>query len=103
LSYALLEAMGHGLAIVASDGHGNPEAVGDAGLEFPVGDREALVAALVRLSSDPALRSRLGARAAVRVRDHFTADRFIAETEAVYRQALGRVTEPAQAGAGSSA
>ena len=31
LSFAVLEAMGHGLAMVVADGAGNPEAVGDAG------------------------------------------------------------------------
>ena len=52
LSYAVLEAMAHGVATVVSDGPGNPEAVGDAASCFPVGDADGLAAALSRLAAD---------------------------------------------------
>ncbi len=60
LSFAVLEAMAGGLPCVVSDGPGNPEAVGDAGVVVPSGDEAALRAALVRLAADPAERERLG-------------------------------------------
>ena len=103
LSYALLDAMGHGLAVVASDGPGNPEAVGDAGLLFPAGDREGLVASLIRLVSNQSLRTELGGRAAARVRERFTTERFLAETGEIYRRAIGELTAPAPTAAGSPA
>ena len=46
LSMAVLEAMSHSVATIVSDGPGNPEAVADAGLVFPVGNADALAQAL---------------------------------------------------------
>ena len=60
LSFAVIEAMGSGLAIVVSDGPGNPEAIGDAGIVVAVGDVEALAATLGELARDPAQLRRLG-------------------------------------------
>lgn len=88
MSYALLEAMAQGLAVVAADGPGNPEALGDAGLVFPAGDEPALVAALNRMVADPQLRAALGRRAAARAADAFSVERFLRETGAVYRAAV---------------
>jgi glycosyltransferase involved in cell wall biosynthesis len=90
MSLALLAAMGRGLAVVASDGPGNPEAVGDAALLFGVGDEAALVRALTELAADPALRESLGARARSRAEEQFGAERFLAATEDLYRRALSR-------------
>ncbi|MEX2195798.1 MAG: glycosyltransferase family 4 protein [Thermoleophilaceae bacterium] len=88
LSYAVLEAMAAGLAMVVSDGPGNPEAVGDAGVVVPFGDERALAAALSRLAGDPAERERLGAAGRARVLDRFTAEQMVRETAAVY-EAVG--------------
>jgi glycosyltransferase involved in cell wall biosynthesis len=65
LPNALMEAMAAGCACVASRVGGVVELLGDdeAGLTVPPGDKGALCAALDRLIGDPALRSRLGARA----------------------------------------
>lgn len=93
LSYALLEAMSLGLATVVSDGPGNPEAVGDAGLVFPVGDVDALASSLVRLASDPELGRSLGEAAAARARERFSLSGMIEATAEVYERALsGRAT-----------
>ncbi len=62
------EAMACGCAVVVSDIGTPPELVGEAGLIVPPGDVDALAAALRRLIEDPALRSRLGTRAAERAR-----------------------------------
>ncbi len=57
-----LEGMAHGLAVVASDAGGSPEALasGVEGVIFPSGDVEALAETLVRLAADEAMRVRLG-------------------------------------------
>lgn len=89
LSYAVLEAMAAGLAMVVSDGPGNPEAVGEAGVVTPFGDAGKLAAALTRLAADPAERARLGAAARARVLELFTAERMVQETAAVYEAARG--------------
>jgi len=88
LALALLEAMGHGLAIVASDGPGNPDAIGDAGLLCGVGDVDALAGALVRLAGDPEERRRLGAAARARAEAKFSLDRFLADMRRVFDAAI---------------
>jgi glycosyltransferase involved in cell wall biosynthesis len=88
LSLAVLEAMARGLAVVVSDGPGNPDAVGDAGIVFPYGEPQALANALDELASDPGLRARLGEAARERARTRFSAARMIAETREVYERAL---------------
>jgi glycosyltransferase involved in cell wall biosynthesis len=88
LSYAMLEAMDAGLAIVASDGPGNPEAVGDAGIVAPTGDEAAWTAALAGLARDPAERARLGAAVAARARTTFSHERFAEGIRAAYERAL---------------
>jgi glycosyltransferase involved in cell wall biosynthesis len=88
LSFALLEAMSHGLPVVAADGSGNDEAVGEGGVLFRRGDVNALAAALTRLSSDPRLREDLGSRSRARVLDQFGAERFLAHTEEMYWRSL---------------
>ena len=90
LSFAVLEAMGHGLAMVVADGAGNPEAVGDAGLVLPAGDERAFAGAHARLAADPALRASLGAAAKARVEERFTAGALRAGVRTAYDRAAGR-------------
>jgi glycosyltransferase involved in cell wall biosynthesis len=62
---AVAEALAHGLPIVATTTGAIPDLIGDeAGLLVPVGDRDALAAALARVIGDDRLRARLaeGAR-----------------------------------------
>jgi glycosyltransferase involved in cell wall biosynthesis len=89
LSYALLEAMGRGLAVVASDVPGNSETVGDAGVLVRAGDVAGFTEAFARLAGDPSERDRLGAMARERVATRFAAARMIAETSALYDQVAG--------------
>jgi glycosyltransferase involved in cell wall biosynthesis len=93
MSLALLEAMSHGLAVVAADGPGNPEAVGDAGVLVPARDERALVDALRRVVEDAGLRASLSGRAAARASERFSAEQFLTATAAVYRQAIA-LTSP---------
>jgi glycosyltransferase involved in cell wall biosynthesis len=70
---ALLEAMAHGLAAVATDtGAGACELIEHetSGLLVPPGDRAALAAALERLCADEALRATLGEAARARARSY---------------------------------
>src|SRR4051812_5263867 len=68
MSFALLEAMAHGLAPVVADGTGNAETVGEAGVVFPAGDLSAMSTCLAELASDPECRARTGSAARERVR-----------------------------------
>ncbi len=88
LSFAVLEAMGAGLALVVSDGAGNPEAVGDAGIVVAVGDIEGLAATLTCLAADRAQVQRLGVAARHRVLTELTAQSLRAGVQAAYSAAL---------------
>ncbi len=88
LAFALLEAMAYGLAIVASDGPGNPDAVGAAGVLHRVGDIAALTDALVRLGEDPEERRRLGAAARARAEACFSLERFLADMRRIFEAAV---------------
>jgi len=69
---ALLEAMGAGLACVASHVGGIPEVLADTGLLVPPGDAPALARALRRLAMERGLAADLGNRAAERARDRYS-------------------------------
>ncbi|HEX4838492.1 MAG TPA: glycosyltransferase family 4 protein [Solirubrobacteraceae bacterium] len=103
LSFALLEAMAHGLAVVVADGPGNPEAVGSAGIVVGAGDREALAGALSELARDRDRRAALGAAARERVARELTPERLREGVRAAYERALDGPTAPGRAGAGARA
>jgi len=88
LSYALLEAMGAGLAIISSDTAGSDEAVGDAGVLVASGDETALARELAALAGDAERRAKLGAAARERARTEFADDAFAATMRGVYSAAL---------------
>jgi glycosyltransferase involved in cell wall biosynthesis len=88
MSFALLEAMAHGLTPVVSDGPGHEETVGSAGVLFPAGDQEAMTDRLAALAADPAARDRLGAAARERIRTDLSLERFLEGTRTQYEAAL---------------
>jgi glycosyltransferase involved in cell wall biosynthesis len=88
MSFALLEAMAHGLAPVVADGTGNAETVGEAGVVFAAGDLDAMSARLAGLAGDPGARSRLGDAARERIRTELSLEKFLAGTKAQYEAAL---------------
>src|SRR5918994_4768766 len=59
LSLAVLQAMRKGLAVVVSDGPGNPDAVGDSGMVFAYREPGAMATVQGKLTRAPALRGRL--------------------------------------------
>jgi glycosyltransferase involved in cell wall biosynthesis len=95
MSLALLEAMSYGLPVVAADGPGNPEALGDAGVLFQSGDEDALVEALTTLCARPQRRAALGEAARARALEQFSSSRFVSATLEVYREAMAQLTAPA--------
>lgn len=88
MSFALLEAMAHGLAPVVADGTGNVETVGAAGIVFAAGDLAAMSARLSDLAADPGARARLGAAARERIRTELSLERFLTRTRDQYEAAI---------------
>jgi glycosyltransferase involved in cell wall biosynthesis len=95
LPVALLEAMAHGRAIIASRAGGMPEVLthGEDAVLVPAGAPDALVAAIVCLAGDASERHRLGRAAAartVRLNDVEVTGRLLA----LYRDALEAPLSP---------
>ena len=88
MPYALLEAMSHSNAIVATRVGGVPEAVhdGKSGLLVPPADPAALAIALVRLARDPDLRAGLGKNAKESAAANFSLERMVRQTEDLYHR-----------------
>lgn len=89
LSLALLDAMGAGLCVLASDVPENREAVQAAGLTFRTGDVDDLTEHLRSLIANPAIREAAGRAARKRVEEEYDWDRISREIERVYFDVLG--------------
>jgi glycosyltransferase involved in cell wall biosynthesis len=89
LSLALLDAMGAGLCVVASDVAENREVVMDAGYTFRRGDAGDLADRLSFLIANPAVREAAGRAAKARVREHYLWPKIAQEIERAYFQVLG--------------
>jgi glycosyltransferase involved in cell wall biosynthesis len=90
LSFALVEAMAHGLPGIVADIPENVEAVGDSGVAVPYGDEDAVATALRQLVLDRETRRVLGERARRRAAELFDAADMIARTRALYDEVLVR-------------
>jgi glycosyltransferase involved in cell wall biosynthesis len=99
MSFALIEAMASGLAVVAAEASSNPEALGGTGSLFRAGDEDSLLEALVSLCRDPTLRLGLGERARERALEQFSPNHFLAASQAVYQSALETNRRPVGYGA----
>ncbi|MGF6272816.1 glycosyltransferase involved in cell wall biosynthesis [Massilia sp. UYP11] len=88
LPMSLLEAMAHGVPVVATAVGGIPDAVRDGveGVLVAPGDTAALAAAVLGLLADPDTRMRLGAAGRERVRTEFSSTRMIATLEDLYEK-----------------
>jgi len=85
-----VEAMSHGVPVVASKIGGLAELVadGETGFQFPAGDSGALARHLETLWSDPALAGRLGAAGRAQVAAEYSEARYVARLEAVYEEVV---------------
>ena len=94
LPLSILEAMAHGLPIVASNVGGVPEIIQHDinGLLVPAGDHVALAAAIRRVAADPVLRRRLGNAARERANTTFSLSTMVRKYDQVYDEALARRT-----------
>jgi glycosyltransferase involved in cell wall biosynthesis len=98
-SNSLIEGMATGLASIATDAGGNPDAITDGvnGLIVPARAPAELAAAILRLARDPALRRRLGERAAMAMMARHSIAACANAYETLWRGlAYGRPGEPAQ-------
>lgn len=75
---SLMEAMAHGVAVVATRTGGIPELLHDgAGVMVPEKDAAALAEAIERLVRDHDLRARIGRAGRQRIEDHFSVGRTV--------------------------
>lgn len=90
MSYVLLEAMGLGKPIVATDVVGTRDMISNRknGLLAPPGKPQALAARLKEVLDDPAHGAELGACANETIRHHFTKERMLLHTRALYDNLL---------------
>ena len=98
--FSVVEAMAHGVPVVAAAGGAHVETMGDAGMLFPPGDAQAAADALVRLAADRDLRLQVGRRsprpptAAVLAQQHLDGlERLYLEVIEERNAADGRATE----------
>ena len=90
LSLALLEAMGAGVCVLASDIPENREVVEGAGFLFRPGDARDLESMLRFLISDPAARQSAARRGKQRIRDKYQWDEITRQIEQIYLDVMGQ-------------
>jgi glycosyltransferase involved in cell wall biosynthesis len=90
LSRAVIEAMAYSVPAIVTPVGGNTELIvdGECGLVVPIGDVEALAAAMERLHDDPVKRRQFGEAARARIASRFTNEETVARTLALYRDVL---------------
>ncbi len=90
--YAVVEAMAAGLPVVATDASSLPEIVDDGrtGRLFPLDDGAALERAIREYLDDPDRRARDGAAGCERATHEFSAERRLAELDALLAEEAGR-------------
>jgi glycosyltransferase involved in cell wall biosynthesis len=87
---ALIEAAAAGRPVVGTRVGGVADVVAPGtGRLVDRGDEQALATALIELAADRELRLELGARAREHVRDRYSADRLLGDTDRLYRELMG--------------
>jgi glycosyltransferase involved in cell wall biosynthesis len=89
LSLALLDAMGAGLCVVASDVPENREVVDGAGYTFQRGSAADLAERLRFLIANPAVREAAGREAKRRIREHYQWQKIAGDIEKAYFEMMG--------------
>jgi len=90
LSLALLDAMGAGVCVLASDTPENLEALGRTGFTFKRGEVADLLKMLTFLLENEQFRTNAGARARERVRQNFLWDGIVDELATIYARLVNR-------------
>ena len=90
LSLSLLEAMGAGLCVLASDTPENCEVIQDCGFTFRAGDADDLRRMLTLILADADLRDVFGQKALARVKHNYLWDQVAAQIEATYRDLIAQ-------------
>lgn len=87
---ALLEAMAHGLPVIATEVGGIPSVIedGENGFLMAVGDDESMAALLDRLLSDGGLRTRMGLAARRTVEEKFAMAPHVKRLISIYEKAV---------------
>jgi glycosyltransferase involved in cell wall biosynthesis len=93
-SLALLDAMGAGLCVLASDTPENCELVGNAGYTFRKGDAEDLERMLTMLLSDERVRRTAGEAAQQRVKEKYLWSKITDEMHSLYLQVASERDTP---------
>jgi len=86
LSLSLLEAMGAGICVLASDNPENREAIADCGFTFKGGDVDDLARMLGVLCDSPELREEYGQKGRLRVKAHYLWEEVVSKIEAAYNE-----------------
>jgi glycosyltransferase involved in cell wall biosynthesis len=88
----ILEAMGLGVPVVATDVGGIPDAVadGESGYLVPPHHPDLLADAILQMADDPSMRSAMGAEGRARFERTFTLDRMLESHRELYTGLLGR-------------
>ena len=91
-SQVIMEAMGVGLPVVATNVGGAGEVIvsGENGVLIAPNDVSAIADEVIRLGRDPGLRHRLGAAARKTVTENFTADQMVARQFELYERWLAK-------------
>lgn len=92
ISNTILEAMASGLPVLATDVGGNPDlvAAGQTGLLVPAGDDDAMAAALLQWTADPAAATAMGRAGRARVEEEFSLQAMVAAYQGLYERLLER-------------
>jgi len=106
-SLTIIEALAHGVPVIASNAGGNPEIVGDAGTIIPLERREeertALFAsAIKRIFEENNYSIELSQRARQRYEENFRIEKMVESLQEVYRNADAPVVQVRSISAGSS-
>ncbi|SFA77132.1 Glycosyltransferase involved in cell wall bisynthesis [Rhizobium sp. NFR07] len=92
MAMAVIEGLAHGLAVVTTRVGAHEEVItdGETGVFVPVGDPDALAAALAKLLADPAALKHLSVKGRAHYLNHFSMNAYMRSLEELYEAVLAR-------------